>query len=55
MPKPRESWTPMFSALRQIHPHARLWIITVIVLGLLFILKEPAQMIVKPPHGKVIA
>jgi hypothetical protein len=55
MPKPRESWTPMFSALRQIHPHARLWIITAIVLGLLFILREPAQMIVKPPHGKVVA
>jgi hypothetical protein len=45
----------MFSALRQIHPHARLWIITAIVLGLLFILREPAQMIVKPPHGKVVA
>ena len=45
----------MFSALRQIHPHARLWIVTAIVLGLLFILREPAQMIVKPPHGKVIA
>jgi hypothetical protein len=55
MPKPRESWTAMFSALRQIHPHARLWIVTAIVLGLLFILREPAQMIVKPPHGKVIA
>jgi hypothetical protein len=55
MPKPRESWTPMFNALRQIHPHARLWIITAIVLGLLFILREPAQMIVKPPHGKVVA
>lgn len=45
----------MFSALRQIHPHARLWIITAIALGLLFILKEPAQQLVKPPHGKVIA
>ncbi len=48
----------MLNDLRQIHPHARLWIITAIVLGLLFIFKEPVQkieQIVKPPHGKVVA
>lgn len=45
----------MFDVLRQIHPHARLWIVTAIALGLLFILKTPAELIVKPPHGKVIA
>jgi hypothetical protein len=45
----------MFNDLRQIHPHARLWIITAIILGLLFVLREPATFIVKPPHGKVIA
>ena len=41
--------------LRQIHPHARLWIVTVIVLSLLLIFKEPAVQLVKPPHGRVIA
>jgi hypothetical protein len=42
--------------LRQIHPHARLWIVTATALGLLFIFKEPAQnIIVNPPHGKVVA
>lgn len=45
----------MLNNLRQIHPHARLWIITAMVLGLLFILRTPAELIVKPPHGKVIA
>jgi hypothetical protein len=55
---PKESWRRMLNDLRQIHPHARLWIITAIVLGLLFIFKEPVQkieQIVKPPHGKVVA
>ena len=55
MPKPSESWIVMLNDLRQIHPHARLWIITAIVLGLLFVLREPANFIVKPPHGKVVA
>lgn len=45
----------MLNDLRQIHPHARLWIITAIILALALVLKEPAEMIVKPPHGKVIA
>ena len=48
----------MLSDLRHIHPHARLWIVTAVILGLLFIFKEPVQkieQIVKPPHGKVIA
>lgn len=55
MPKPRESWAIMFKHLRQIHPHARLWIISALVLALALVLKEPAEMIVKPPQGKVIA
>ena len=45
--------------LKVIHPHARLWIITVIVLGLIFVLKTPPtqikQKFVAPPYGKVIA
>jgi len=45
----------MFNNLRQIHPHARLWIVSAIALGLVLMLKEPATFIVKPPHGKVIA
>jgi hypothetical protein len=49
----------MRNDLRHIHPHARLWIITAITLGLLFVFKEPAEnvtkYIAKPPHGKVVA
>ena len=45
----------MFNNLRQIHPHARLWIVSAIALGLVLMFKEPATFIVKPPHGKVIA
>lgn len=42
--------------LRQIHPHARLWIATVIILGLILVLKTPTgQQFVSPPQGKVIA
>ena len=44
--------------LKVIHPHARLWIITVIVLGLILVLKTPTQIkekFIAPPHGKVIA
>jgi hypothetical protein len=54
MPKPRESWTAMRNDLRQIHPHARLWIATAIILGLVLVLK-PASKFMAPPHGKVIA
>lgn len=48
----------MLNDLRQIHPHARLWIVTAIILALALVLKEPVEkieQIVKPPHGKVIA
>lgn len=45
----------MLNDLRQIHPHARLWIVTALILALALILKEPAEQIVKPPKGKVIA
>jgi hypothetical protein len=42
--------------LKMIHPHARLWIVTVIILGLILVLKTPTgQQLVSPPHGKVIA
>lgn len=44
----------MRNDLRQIHPHARLWIATVIILGLILVLK-PASKFMAPPHGKVIA
>ena len=45
----------MFNNLRQIHPHARLWIITTIILGLVLVLKTPAREFIVPPHGKVVA
>lgn len=45
----------MLNNLRQIHPHARLWIVSAIVLALVLVLKEPATQIVRQPHGKVIA
>lgn len=45
----------MLNDLRQIHPHARLWIVTALILALALVLKEPAEQIVKPPKGKVIA
>ena len=42
--------------LRQIHPSARLWIITATILGIVLVLKTPTgQQFVSPPHGKVIA
>lgn len=44
----------MLNNLRQIHPHARLWIATAIILGLIVCLK-PASKFMAPPHGKVIA
>jgi hypothetical protein len=40
---------------QRIHPHARLWIATSIILGLLFVLKTPARELVSPPQGRVIA
>jgi hypothetical protein len=42
--------------LKLIHPHARLWIITTIILGLILVLKTPTgQQFVSPPKGKIIA
>ena len=42
--------------LKVIHPHARLWIITAVILGLILVLKTPTgQQFITPPHGKVIA
>ena len=45
----------MLKFTRLIHPHARLWIVTTIVFGLLFVLKTPVQEIISPPHGEVVA
>ena len=45
----------MFNFARLIHPHARLWIVTTILFGLLFVLKTPIKEVIIPPHGKVIA
>ena len=51
----------MLNALRQIHPHARLWIISAIVLAMLLVLKTPAKEIVpeititKQPRGVLVA
>jgi hypothetical protein len=45
----------MLNFLRQVHPHARLWIVTTILFGLLFVLRTPVQEIISPPHGKVVA
>ena len=44
----------MLHNLKQIHPHARLWIATAIILGLILVLKTP-PVFIAPPHGKVIA
>lgn len=44
----------MLRDLRRIHPHARLWIITAIILGLILVLKTPAREIVTPPHAKLV-
>lgn len=44
----------MLHNLRQIHPSARLWIATAVILGLILVLKTPAKFIA-PPYGKVIA
>jgi hypothetical protein len=54
MPKPRKNWSEMFKDLRQIHPHARLWIATALILGLILVLKTP-PVFIEPPHGKVVA
>jgi len=41
--------------LKTIHPHARLWIVTATILGLLLVLKTPARQYVLPEHGRLIA
>lgn len=45
----------MLNGLRHIHPHARLWIVTATILGLILVLKTPAKEFINPPHGQVIA
>ena len=44
----------MLNSIKRIHPHARLWIVTSMVLGLLFVLKTPARNLISPPEGRVI-
>jgi len=48
----------MFNDLRQIHPHARLWIVTAIVLGTVLVFRTtPVKEIIIPnaPHGVAVA
>jgi hypothetical protein len=45
----------MLRYARLIHPHARLWIATTIVFGLLFVLKTPVTEVIMPPHGRLVA
>jgi hypothetical protein len=40
---------------KQIHPHARLWIATVVILGLFLVFNPRVQIISHPPKGEVIA
>jgi hypothetical protein len=40
---------------KQIHPHARLWIATVVVLGIFLAFNPRVQIISHPPKGEVIA
>jgi hypothetical protein len=55
MPKPRESWSKMLKDLRHIHPHARLWIATVVILGIFIAFNPRVQIITHPPKGELIA
>ena len=41
--------------LKLIHPHARLWIVTATILGILLVLKTPARQYVLPEQGRLIA
>lgn len=43
------------SVLRQIHPHARLWIISTFTLGALLVINTPIVNINHQPKGKIIA
>jgi hypothetical protein len=43
------------SVLRQIHPHARLWIISTFTLGALLVINTPIININHQPSGRVIA
>jgi len=40
---------------KHIHPHARLWFITVIILGIFLIFNPRVQMVSHPPKGALIA
>ena len=43
------------SMFKQIHPHARLWIATVLVLGIFLIFNPRVQIMAHQPKGQVIA
>jgi hypothetical protein len=45
----------MFRDLRHIHPHARLWIVTATILGLIFVLRTPAKEFIMPDKSRIIA
>ena len=40
---------------KHIHPHARLWIATVVILGIFLVFNPRVQIISHPPKGEVIA
>jgi len=47
--------TKKTSVLRQIHPHARLWIISTFTLGALLVINTPIININHQPSGRVVA
>lgn len=40
---------------KHIHPHARLWVITVALLGIFLVFNPRVQMVAHPPKGQVVA
>jgi hypothetical protein len=40
---------------KHIHPHARLWIATVVILGIFLVFNPRVQIVSHPPKGEVIA
>ena len=44
----------MLNVLRQIHPHARLWIVSAITLGILLIINTPVEKTVDTPVEKTV-
>ena len=40
---------------KHIHPHARLWIATVVLLGIFLVFNPRVQMVAHPPQGTLVA